>query len=302
MGMVESHSRGGATVISSDTDSKTFSCPTCSGKFDSELAVKVHHTKEHGESISEKSEECDFCGECFVKYESLQQHREEEHKDELYICECGRGFKNKNGWKIHRNKIHSEDVSGEPCNCDICGDTFRIKQYRIDDYDRNVCSKDCYKKLVSNRFSGEKSPHWKGGFETFGCKRCGSEFQARPTREQRFCSNKCRAKWVGENQRGEDHPLWKGGKSEYYGPNWQQQRRKALDRDNRTCQYCAKPAEDMDRDPDVHHIKPLREFKKEYDKPKWYQKANQLDNLITACMDCHRRWEGIQLKPQGTNL
>jgi predicted HNH restriction endonuclease len=40
----------------------------------------------------------------------------------------------------------------------------------------------------------------------------------------------------------------------------------------------------------VHHIIPARQFKNA-------QRRNRTDNLITFCVSCHRRWEGIPLKP-----
>jgi 5-methylcytosine-specific restriction endonuclease McrA len=47
----------------------------------------------------------------------------------------------------------------------------------------------------------------------------------------------------------------------------------------------------------VHHIRPLRVFKEEYDEPEWYELANDLDNLVSLCASCHHKWEGIPLRP-----
>jgi len=99
---------------------------------------------------------------------------------------------------------------------------------------------------------------------------------------------------------GENNPSWKGGHERYYGPNWPTQREKARERDGLCCQACGVSEEDHMRETgcelSVHHIKPLRSFKdnEEID----YDAANQLDNLVTLCRDCHRRWEGIPLRPQ----
>jgi transposase len=90
---------------------------------------------------------------------------------------------------------------------------------------------------------------------------------------------------------GEDHWNWNGGsESIYYGSNWQEKRDEAYERDNGTCQVCSE-AGDGDRRLDVHHIRPVRM----YDTP---EKANVLDNLITLCRQCHRKWEGIPLRPE----
>lgn len=89
---------------------------------------------------------------------------------------------------------------------------------------------------------------------------------------------------------GEDHWSWNGGtESVYYGANWTEQRDAARERDGHECQICGHAGDG--RALDVHHIQPLRSF----DTP---EAANALDNLITLCRPCHRRWEGIPLRPQ----
>lgn len=67
-----------------------------------------------------------------------------------------------------------------------------------------------------------------------------------------------------------------------YGPNWTQMRRLALQRDGNTCQSCGSP--ERDRPMHVHHKVPFRSFTS-------YIEANQLENLITLCPNCHNRVE-----------
>ncbi len=85
-----------------------------------------------------------------------------------------------------------------------------------------------------------------------------------------------------------------------YGPNWQQQRKRALERDGRQCRMCGvggdgdlaglgKPARSITLH--VHHIRPFREFNYLPDQNEAYREANQLDNLITLCPSCHRQAE-----------
>lgn len=83
----------------------------------------------------------------------------------------------------------------------------------------------------------------------------------------------------------EKNPYWKGGYSKYYGPNWRKQRRKCRERDNHTCQRCGKT---NDREPDVHHIKPVHE----YDVQTEYKEMNRISNLICLCAKCHQEIEG----------
>jgi DEAD/DEAH box helicase domain-containing protein len=78
-----------------------------------------------------------------------------------------------------------------------------------------------------------------------------------------------------------DQGLWSNDPNDY-GPNWQQQRRRARARDGFCCQMCG--ARERDRQHDVHHRIPFRRFES-------YQAANRLDNLVTLCRPCHRRAE-----------
>lgn len=89
---------------------------------------------------------------------------------------------------------------------------------------------------------------------------------------------------------GENAPNWKGGHASDYGSNWKRQRDKARARDNNTCQDCGHEWQEGEIRLDVHHIIPLKEF----DVP---EEANDLDNLITLCRECHKKWEGIPLRP-----
>lgn len=61
-------------------------------------------------------------------------------------------------------------------------------------------------------------------------------------------------------------------------------RRKALKRDEYSCQVCEMTREEhynkTDRDLDVHHKIPIAEF----DEP---EDANYLTNLVTTCRSCH---------------
>ena len=63
---------------------------------------------------------------------------------------------------------------------------------------------------------------------------------------------------------------------------WKDQRWKALDRDNWTCQECGK---DLNREiAEVHHHRPDTG----YENP---EESNRLDNLKSLCVDCHQEVE-----------
>jgi DEAD/DEAH box helicase domain-containing protein len=74
------------------------------------------------------------------------------------------------------------------------------------------------------------------------------------------------------------------------GPNWEQQRRKARERDGNHCRHCGAP-ERPDRSHDVHHLEPFRTFGYVRGQNDHYLQANQLDNLVTLCRSCHQRVE-----------
>lgn len=80
-----------------------------------------------------------------------------------------------------------------------------------------------------------------------------------------------------------------------YGPNWAKQRDKARARDGYRCTNCGAP-EQPDRQHDVHHVRPFREFNYVPGQNNAYQEANRLDNLVTLCRRCHRAVEGSQGK------
>lgn len=78
-----------------------------------------------------------------------------------------------------------------------------------------------------------------------------------------------------------------------YGPNWQQQRQKALERDGQRCRVCGaegRPAAPLH----VHHIRPFRDFGYVPGQNDHYKQANLLENLATLCPGCHRRAEAGQ--------
>lgn len=75
-----------------------------------------------------------------------------------------------------------------------------------------------------------------------------------------------------------------------YGPDWPEQREKALERDNWICQDPNCDVTDEEhrgmhgQGLDVHHIKKVRLFEKEED-------AHRLENLVALCRACHVKWE-----------
>ncbi len=82
------------------------------------------------------------------------------------------------------------------------------------------------------------------------------------------------------------------------GPNWTEQRSRALARDGHQCRHCGAP-ERPNRAHDVHHISPFRTFGYIRGQNDRYLEANRLENLVTLCTSCHRRVE-VDLMVRGT--
>lgn len=80
---------------------------------------------------------------------------------------------------------------------------------------------------------------------------------------------------------GEKNYRWMGGGENYRGESFQQQRRKARERDNFTCQRCGATEEELGQELDVHHIIKNRDFRGDH------IASNDLNNLISYCKSCH---------------
>lgn len=127
--------------------------------------------------------------------------------------------------------------------------------------------------------------------QTINCDICGDTFERVESQiqENNFCSMSCLAEWNSEQFSGENSPRWAGGYEGYYGPNWRQQRRRAVIRDQARCQDCGMLESEHLRQKGeklhVHHITPARCFEDP-------DKRNRLQNLITLCEKCHlEKWE-----------
>lgn len=100
---------------------------------------------------------------------------------------------------------------------------------------------------------------------------------------------------------GPDHYNWKDQsirERRRYGDNWNEQRQKALERDDYSCQTpgCEWTQEGhreaFTRGLHVHHIRPLRAFYEEGSEID-FERANRLENLVTVCAEHHFLWERV---------
>lgn len=97
---------------------------------------------------------------------------------------------------------------------------------------------------------------------------------------------------------GPEHPNWKENSTDYFGPNWPEQRLKARVRDQARCQVCGKTdsnhLSEYGKRNHVHHIKPRSKFL-DADGLLDYKEANKLSNLITLCAKHHKQREGLPI-------
>jgi hypothetical protein len=204
--------------------------------------------------------------------------------------------------KIHHSKAHGESIAGVELECEQCGETYR-KPPSMTDRSR-FCSVECMaahrSETMDSPFGGERNG------VTLTCEQCGDEYRraAANAEGSRFCSRECQSAaqsvefssddWHLSGVTGKDHPKYTGH-SDYYGANWDEQRKKAVERDDDKCVICGIGSDEHQEqhgcDLHVHHIEPLATF----DSP---EAANELRNLVTLCRSCHAKWEGIPVIPE----
>lgn len=234
----------------------------------------MHHTRAHDERLPNR--ECDRCGEEFYSdYE--RKYCSEECLNAAVSFE---GAANPNF-----------DDALETATCEICGETF---EYYPSEKEGLYCP-ECVETQSWRDppvVTGTDHPRWNGGKQTVACAVCDDPVERHPsgfTGEVTLCSKECHKTWVSDQFTGSGHPNWRGGGTAPYGKGWNEVRQKALERDGYTCVICGTDREELDRNPDVHHLVPVRSF---VESPVLTeQDAHRLDNVVTLCPSCHRRAE-----------
>ncbi|MFB6296664.1 MAG: HNH endonuclease [Halobacteriales archaeon] len=246
-------------------------CPECDRVFDTRRGLGVHHSHAHDERLPNR-----VCGHCGTRFYS--------EYDKKY---CSRECLLESDSYAGENNPHYQGKK-ETTDCELCGEQF---EYYPSDK-RGLYCPDC---VETERWrdppttEGADNPGWDGGKRKFACAVCDNTVERHPsnTGEVVVCSEACRREWLSEAFTGEGHPNWQGGGSGSYGRGWNRVRREALERDDYECVACGRTKAEIGRNPDVHHIRPVREFVESETRAR--EDAHALDNVVSLCVDCHRK-------------
>jgi hypothetical protein len=249
-------------------------CPTCGETFDSRRGLGVHHSAVHDELLPNR--ECAACGAAFHSGHE-RKYCSDDCRDEA-VSFAGEHNPNWDGGRT-------------ATECERCGASFR---YYPSEKPGLYCA-ECVENEQwrhDRDISGRNNPRWNGGPVELDCDNCGDTFDRYPGNiegEGAFCSRDCQYDWLSEAFTGDGHPNWLGGGMPNYRGDWRAVRREALERDDRTCVVCGTDAGELGRNPDVHHIVPVRAYAEapEHDR----EDAHVLGNVVCLCPSCHRRAE-----------
>ena len=219
--------------------------------------VRQHHTIVHDEPLPNRC--CKGCGADF--YDSKARRK--------FCDDC-----NPNAGEHNGNWGDEKSIAV----CETCSSTF---SYYPSNKEGTYCP-DC---VESAKGLLPDNPQKKEPRNTVECGHCGEKKQVLPSEEEDnkrgfFCNMNCYGQWLSENVVGSDHHQWKGGPINY-GQSWWRIRRAARRRDDYECQACGRNKDDLGRNPDVHHLTPVREFDS-------VEQAHTMDNVVTLCRSCHR--------------
>lgn len=246
-------------------------CPkeNCDFTTDTEHGVKVHISAKHG---FDKEITCEYCGET----KEFTDRSPAELEDKKY---CSRQCLQDSITERRKNRV--------TLKCKECGSEFEKVKSREDR--AKYCSERCrieaftevgLEKGKETRFEEGHEP-WNKGLSIEESEKI--QEMARKSQEAQLGIK--HNPGVGF-QSGEDHMHWQGGYTytKGRGENWSEQRLKALNRDDHTCQNCNKTKSELALPLDVHHKTPFREFDDS-------DAANELDNLVCLCRSCHMKVE-----------
>ncbi len=171
-------------------------CPTCGATFDTRRGLGVHHSLKHEERLPNRT--CERCGtEFFCEYarkycsreclkastsqtgESNPNYRGGKTSTTCELCDtefeyyestkkglyCPSCVVNETWRKVPKlmQKDNPQWKDGKTTlTCDVCERSFKRYPSQIQS-ETTVCSRDCLNEWLSEEFTGEGHPNWKGG-------------------------------------------------------------------------------------------------------------------------------------------
>lgn len=240
-------------------------CPTCEKILSTERGMRQHHTKVHGKPLPNRT-----CTGCKTEFYDPKARRK--------FCEnCNPNAGEHNGnWRDEK----------EAAECKRCGVEFEYYPSNKEGVYCSTCVEESDEFLGVPYYEVHDIERTKKVCEF--CGRIIDVLQSRADRYPvRFCSLNCHALSLSEPETVAEN---------VYRGKWYKIRQQVLERDEYRCQNCGISCDEMGREPDVHHIIPVREFENP-------QRAHTLDNLISLCRSCHRLAEigSIDVSPSRTN-
>lgn len=134
-------------------------CPDCDDVFDTEMGLKVHHSKIHDGSLARPVVECANCGA--EKRTTSYRARTNDH----HFCdaEC------KGEWQSE-NRAGEDHPRWNPATniCEVCETEYTVPQHEADT--TRYCSQDCHLQALAEentRRTGPDHPSWRGGVSTY---------------------------------------------------------------------------------------------------------------------------------------
>jgi hypothetical protein len=259
---------------------------------DAVLAAGYQPYRPNKYNVEKRIFTCGFCG--IKRKEKISENKNQKNWFCSKNCKDDWESKNKKG----ENHPQYNRISTE---CSWCGGSIEAKPSVFENRENMFCGHECAGKWWSENRVGDRHPRYTGGDAEVTCQACGEIYEVRRAKVDatRFCSYECMGRVRMIEMRGENNPNYNPDSIDETGPNWLEQRRKRIDKDNACCVACGMRMEEHIQkysiELDVHHVFPRYLFNgpNGFD----YESANEISNLRTMCRACHRRWEGIPLSP-----
>jgi len=229
--------------------------------------MRHHHSIKHNKRLP--NSKCDECSKEFYS-----KGKERKYCDDCFSLEG------------EMNPAYSGGKTKTVCK--ICGSEFLYYESEKEGFYCGDCVEEENWRDIPDVKSGKENPRY--STKIVECDMCEKDIKVTESKleeySNNFCSRDCYGMWRSKNQTGKRNPNFVDGRSktELYIGNWSKNKKKALERDNYTCQKCGKTKEEIGRNPDVHHKIPIRTFDD-------ISNGHKIKNLICLCPECHTEEE-----------